>query len=84
MAWIDEQSEERVAEPALDDRGERGGGLADMERGVPLRDRREVRRREAPDIVPNSLREFRGIRYCAPGRSATALFAGRPGVPPAG
>jgi flavin-dependent dehydrogenase len=25
-------------------------------------------------------REFRGIRYCAPGRSATALFSGRPGL----
>ena len=47
VARVEEDAEERVAEVAVDDRLEGAAGLADVQRLVPLGDRREVRRRPA-------------------------------------
>ena len=51
MARVQEDPEERVAEVAIDDLLERAAGLADVERAVPLGDRREVRPDQPLDVV---------------------------------
>ena len=56
MAGVEEDPEERVAEVPIDDVEERPAGLADMERGVPLGDRREVRPDETLDVVADAIR----------------------------
>ena len=59
VAGVEEDAEERVAEVAVDDRLQRAAGLADVQRPVPLGDRREVRRRRAVDVVADRRRAAR-------------------------
>ena len=62
VARVEEDAEERVAEPAVDDGLEDAARLADAERHVPLGDRLEVRRDEPLDVVLDALRELRRVR----------------------
>ena len=67
VAGVEEDPEERIAEPAIDDRLERATDLADPERAVPLRDRLEVRPDEPLDIVPDRRRELALVLDDEPG-----------------
>ena len=58
---VQEDPEERVAEPAVDDRLEGAARLADAERVVPLGDRLEVRSNEPLDVVADARRQLAGI-----------------------
>ena len=58
MAGVEEDPEERIAQPARDDLVERAAGLADPERAVPLGDGLEVGPDEPLDVVPDPDRQL--------------------------
>ena len=59
MARVQEDAEERIAQPALDDLVQRAAGLADPQRAVPLGDGLEVRADEPLDVVLDRLGQLR-------------------------
>ena len=61
MARVEEDPEERVAEPPLDDLVERAARLADAECAVPLGDGLEIRPDEPVDVIADSRRQLGGV-----------------------
>ncbi len=67
MSRVQEDTEERVPQPPIDDLMEDCSGLANMERLVPLDDCFEIRPDESIDIVLDLSRKFRGVFDYKPG-----------------
>ena len=61
MARVEEDAEERVAQPAVDDLLQRAAGLSDAQRPVPLDDGLEVRTGEALDVVADAGLQLAGV-----------------------
>ena len=64
---VQEDPEERVAEPAVDDLLERPARLPDADRAIPLGDRLEIRSHELLDVVADARRQLAGILDDEPG-----------------
>ena len=67
VAGVEEDPEERVAEPPVDDLLEHPARLPDAQRPVPLGDRLEIRPDEPLDVVADARRQLAGVLDDEPG-----------------
>ncbi len=84
VAGVEEDAEERVAQPAVDDLLQRAAGLADAQRPVPLDDRLEIRPGEPLDVVADADLQLAASSTTQPGATverAPDSERGREGSP---